>query len=55
MNLSDYDKGAELLYSTSPEFGQVPRIGLSAWTDSQFVDGALRDLGVDPSMDSPGR
>ena len=55
MNLSDYDKGADLLYSTSPDFAQVPRIGLNAWTDSQFVDSALRELGVDPSMDSPGR
>jgi NitT/TauT family transport system substrate-binding protein len=55
MNLDDYEKGADLLYSTSPDFAQVPRIGLSEWADSQFVDTALREAGVDASMDVPGR
>jgi NitT/TauT family transport system substrate-binding protein len=55
MNLTDYEKGADLLYSTSPDFAQVPRIGLSEWADSQFVDAALREVGVDASMDAPGR
>jgi NitT/TauT family transport system substrate-binding protein len=54
MNLSDYATGADLLYSTSPDFAQVPRIGLTEWADSQFVDGVLHDLGVDPSMDATG-
>jgi NitT/TauT family transport system substrate-binding protein len=55
MNLSDYDKGADLLYTTSPDFAQVPRIGLADWADSQFVDTALREVGVDSSMDAPAR
>src|SRR5262249_27803420 len=29
MNLGDYEQGADVLYSTSPDFAQVPRIGLS--------------------------
>jgi hypothetical protein len=55
MNLTDYETGADLLYTTSPDFAQVPRIGLSEWADSQFVDTALREVGVDASMDAPGR
>ena len=55
MNLSDYARGAELLYTTSPDFAEVPRIGLTAWSDSQFIDAALRELGTDPSMDAPSR
>jgi NitT/TauT family transport system substrate-binding protein len=55
MNAGDYARGADLLYSTSPDFAQVPRIGLSDWSDSEFIDAALRDVGVDPSMDDPGR
>ncbi len=55
MNPDDYAKGADLLYSTSPDFAQVPRIGLAEWTDSRFVDAALREIGVDPKMDAPGR
>jgi NitT/TauT family transport system substrate-binding protein len=55
MNLHEYTTGADLLYSTSPDFAAVPRVGLNSWADSQFVDGALRELGVDASMDAPGR
>jgi NitT/TauT family transport system substrate-binding protein len=55
MDLGDYERGADLLYTTSPDFAQVPRIGLSAWADPQFVDGALRDVGIDPTMDTPRR
>ncbi|HEX8967390.1 MAG TPA: ABC transporter substrate-binding protein, partial [Chloroflexota bacterium] len=55
MNQSDYERGSDLLYATSPDFAQVPRIGLSQWSDTQFVDATLRDLGVDGSMDDPGR
>jgi NitT/TauT family transport system substrate-binding protein len=55
LNLNEYETGADLLYSTSPDFAQVPRIGVSAWSDTEFVDAALRDVGVDPAMDDPGR
>ncbi len=55
MNLDDYARGSDLLYSTSPDFAQVPRIGLDAWADAHFVDGALREVGVDSAMDAPGR
>src|SRR5579859_264998 len=51
LNPSDYETGAELLYSTSPDFAQVPHIGVAEWADAQYVDGVLHDLGVDPSMD----
>ena len=55
MNLDDYARGADLLYSTSPDFAQVPRIGLDAWAEPRFVDGVLREVGVDSTMDAPGR
>jgi hypothetical protein len=55
MNLDDYARGADLLYTTSPDFAQVPRIGLDAWADARFVDGVLREVGVDSTMDAPGR
>jgi NitT/TauT family transport system substrate-binding protein len=55
LNLGEYDKGAALLYTTSPDFAGVPRIELTRWVDSEFADAALRDLGTDPSADAPAR
>jgi NitT/TauT family transport system substrate-binding protein len=53
-NLDDYARGADLLYTTSPDFAQVPRIGLTEWNEARFTDAALRAVGVDASMDPPG-
>ena len=47
--------GADLLYATSPDFAQVPRVSLNEWADASFTDAALRTVGVDTSMDAPGR
>jgi NitT/TauT family transport system substrate-binding protein len=54
-NLDDYTRGADLLYATSPDFAQVPRVSLNEWADASFTDAALRTVGVDTSMDAPGR
>lgn len=55
VNLDDYEIGAQLLYATSPDFAEVPRIPLSTWVDPRFADAALSDLGTDASADVPGR
>jgi NitT/TauT family transport system substrate-binding protein len=54
MNLDQYQKTSDFLYQT-PDFQGVPLIPVSAWTDTQFVDSVLRDMGVDPNLDPPGR
>ncbi len=54
MNLDQYQKTADFLYKTD-DFKGVPATTLSAWTDTQFVDGVLHDIGVDKELDPPGR
>ena len=54
INLDSYQKTADYLYGTD-DFKDVPKIGLNDWTDTSFVDGVLRQIGVDNSMDPPGR
>lgn len=54
MNLKDYQKTADFLYGTA-DFKDVPRTDLPAWTDTQFVDSVLKEIGVDGKLDPPGR
>ena len=54
LNLDQYQKTADFLYQTD-DFRGVPSIPLSEWVDTQFVDGVLRQIGVDQKMDPPGR
>jgi len=42
------------LYETGT-FNDAPRIDAKAWADPQFVDAVLKDLGVYPKVDDPGR
>ena len=53
-NLDQYQKTSDFLYQTD-DFKGVPAIPLNAWTDTQFVDSVLRDIGVDSKLDPPGR
>jgi NitT/TauT family transport system substrate-binding protein len=54
LNLDTYQKTADQVYATS-DFKDVPKIGVKDWTDTSFVDGFLKQYGVDPSADDPGR
>jgi NitT/TauT family transport system substrate-binding protein len=53
-NLEQYQKTQDYLYKTD-DFKGVPPIALAQWTDTQFVDGVLRQIGVDAKLDPPGR
>ena len=53
-NLADYQKTADFLYTTD-DFKDVPKIDVAAWTDTQFVDSVLKEIGVDTKLDPPGR
>jgi NitT/TauT family transport system substrate-binding protein len=54
LNLDTFQKTSDYLYAT-PDFKDTQRIQLSDWVDTQFVDGALAELGVYPGVDDPGR
>jgi NitT/TauT family transport system substrate-binding protein len=54
MNLDHYQRTAEFLYATEP-FQGVPKIGVNEWADTRFVDAVLRELGLYPGFDEPGR
>jgi NitT/TauT family transport system substrate-binding protein len=54
LNLAEYQKSTEFLYEAGT-FGDAPRIEAKDWTDTQFVDAALKGLGVYPRIDDPGR
>ena len=54
LNLSTLQKTSDYLYATG-DFKDVPHIELKEWVDTQFVDGALAQLGVFTGTDDPGR
>jgi NitT/TauT family transport system substrate-binding protein len=54
LNLNDYQKSTDFLYETGT-FEGAARIEAKAWADTQFVDAVLKDLGVYPKVDDPGR
>jgi len=54
MNPALYQKTSDYLYSTE-DFADVPRIELNAWVDPSLVDAVLKELGVHPGWDEPGR
>ncbi|MBV9326360.1 MAG: ABC transporter substrate-binding protein [Chloroflexi bacterium] len=54
LNVSAYQTSTDFLYETGT-FGDLPKIGAADWTDTEFVDGVLKDLGVVPNVDDPGR
>jgi NitT/TauT family transport system substrate-binding protein len=54
LNMGDYQKSTDFLYE-SGTFENAPKIEASAWADSQFVDAVLKDVGVYPKVDDPGR
>jgi NitT/TauT family transport system substrate-binding protein len=54
MNMSAYQTSTEFLYETG-DFKDVPKIAAKDWADTQFVDSVLKELGVYPKVDDPGR
>jgi NitT/TauT family transport system substrate-binding protein len=54
INMAAYQTSTDFLYDQGT-FGDAPRIQATDWVDTQFVDGALHDLGVYPNVDDPGR
>jgi NitT/TauT family transport system substrate-binding protein len=54
LNLGTFQKTSDYLYATD-DFSGVPRIPVTDWVDTRFVDAALGSLGVYPGIDDPGR
>jgi NitT/TauT family transport system substrate-binding protein len=54
MNLDAYKKSSEFFYQ-SGTLDKVPRIDVSEWADTRIVDDVLKEIGVYPKADSPGR
>lgn len=54
LNLDTYKKTADFYYQTA-SFEKVPRIEISEWTDTRFLDGVLKDTGVYAQIDPVGR
>jgi hypothetical protein len=54
MNLETYKKSADFFYQAGI-LEKVPRIEVGEWTDTRFVDGVLREIGVNAKFDPTGR
>ncbi|HEY1293599.1 MAG TPA: ABC transporter substrate-binding protein [Chloroflexota bacterium] len=54
LNVSAYQTSTDFLYETGT-FPDLPKIGAADWTDTEFVDSVLHDVGVAPNVDDPGR
>jgi NitT/TauT family transport system substrate-binding protein len=54
MSPDQYQKTADFLYATD-DFKALPKVSLAAWAETSLVDGVLKQIGVDASMDPPGR
>jgi NitT/TauT family transport system substrate-binding protein len=54
VNMNAYQTSTDFLYDQGT-FGDNPRIAATDWVDTQFVDTSLKQLGVYPNVDDPGR
>jgi NitT/TauT family transport system substrate-binding protein len=54
LNVGAYQTSTDFLYDQGT-FPDLPKIDATTWTDTEFVDGALKQLGVYPNVDDPGR
>jgi NitT/TauT family transport system substrate-binding protein len=55
LNLPHLQKESDFAYETTPDLAPLPRIGVADWVDTRFVDAVLKDIGVYPQFDDPGR
>ncbi len=54
LNMTAYQTSTDFLYDTGT-FPDAPRIEATTWADPFFVDAVLKDIGVYPKVDDPGR
>jgi NitT/TauT family transport system substrate-binding protein len=54
LNMTAYQTSTDFLYEQGT-FNDAPKIDAKDWADTEFVDSALKDLGVFPNVDDPGR
>jgi hypothetical protein len=54
LNMTAYQTSTDFLYDTGT-FPDASRIQATAWADPFFVDAVLKDIGVYPKVDDPGR
>ncbi|HEY2592510.1 MAG TPA: ABC transporter substrate-binding protein, partial [Chloroflexota bacterium] len=54
LNLDAYQTSTDFLYETGT-FAGLPKINAADWTDTEFVDSVLKEVGVAPNVDDPGR
>jgi NitT/TauT family transport system substrate-binding protein len=54
MNLEAYKKSADFYYQAGT-LDKAPRIDVSEWAETRFVDEVLKEIGVYAKFDSPGR
>jgi NitT/TauT family transport system substrate-binding protein len=54
LNMGAYQTSTDFLYDTGT-FTDSPRIDAAAWADPEFVDAVLKEVGVYPKLDDPGR
>jgi NitT/TauT family transport system substrate-binding protein len=54
LNMNAYQASTDFLYETGA-FNDAPKIDARDWADTQFVDSVLKEIGVYPNVDDPGR
>ena len=54
MNLEAYKKTADFFYQAGM-LEKVPKIEVAEWADTRFIDGVLREIGVNGKTDPTGR
>jgi NitT/TauT family transport system substrate-binding protein len=54
LNLTAYQTSTDFLYEQGT-FPNAPKIDAKDWADTEFVDAVLKDIGVYPNVDDPGR
>jgi hypothetical protein len=54
LNMTAYQASTDFLYDTGT-FTDAPRINAPDWADPQFVDAVMKEIGVYPNVDDPGR
>jgi NitT/TauT family transport system substrate-binding protein len=54
LNMSAYQTSTDFLYEQGT-FEGIPRIDAKDWADPEFVDAVLREIGLYPDVDAPGR
>ena len=54
MNLDSYKKSADFFYQTGA-LEKVPKIDVSEWAETRFVDQVLKEIGTYAKFDPTGR